>query len=281
MKAIFVILLLGLSFLQLSGQTITNVVAVQEGDNAVITYNLDCDGSADISLVYSEDEGVTFNGPITNVSGDIGYNITSGKNKRIVWNVLKGQDVFFDDKVIFRVMGFYKFGKLIDTRDGKTYRTVKIGNQVWMAENLNYKSGSSWCYDDNPSNCDTFGRLYNWNTALTACPAGWSLPSDDGWAVLVVFLGGNRVAGGKMKETGTNHWKSPNEGASNSSGFFAIPGGYRGRWNGFSPDYATFWSSSGNDQSSAWYYFILNYDQVLFREYNSTYNGYSIRCIHD
>ncbi|MCX6287218.1 MAG: fibrobacter succinogenes major paralogous domain-containing protein [Bacteroidetes bacterium] len=282
MKTVLTIVIFGLSFLKLSGQSITNVAAIQEGNNAVITYNLQCESNADITIYYSEDNGATFKGPIKKVTGDVGCNITSGNEKRIIWNVLTERDLLSSDNIVFRVKGFQKYGKLIDKRDGRIYKTVTINSQVWMAENLNFKTISgSWCYDNNSSNCDTFGRLYDWNAALLVCPASWHLPSDDDWAVLVEFLGGNREAGGKMKETGTSHWKAPNEGASNSSGFIAIPGGYRDRYNGFSPDYATFWSSSGNDKSSAWYYFILNYDPALFREYNSSYNGFSIRCIRD
>ncbi len=119
-------------------------------------------------------------------------------------------------------------GSFTDPRDGQTYNTVKIGNQWWMAENLNYDADTgSWCYNDNSSNCTTYGRLYDWATALTVAPAGWHLPTDAEWTVLTDYLGGLSVAGGKMKETGTTHWSSPNTGATNESGFTALPGGSR------------------------------------------------------
>ncbi|GBU22883.1 hypothetical protein R80B4_02796 [Fibrobacteres bacterium R8-0-B4] len=75
-------------------------------------------------------------------------------------------------------------GTLYDKRDGKSYKTAQIGGQVWMAQNLNYKTGDSRCYNDNPSYCDKYGRLYGWNTAKTACPAGWHLPSNEEWSIL-------------------------------------------------------------------------------------------------
>ncbi len=114
-----------------------------------------------------------------------------------------------------------------DPRDGQTYNIVDIGSQTWFAENLNYQTGNSWCYLDDPANCNVYGRLYTWNDALTACPSGWHLPSYDEWTILSDYLGGILVAGGKMKETGTEHWNSPNTGATNSSGFTGLPGGYR------------------------------------------------------
>lgn len=297
MKTTIIIFLSGLFWMHLSGQTITNVVATQEENNAVITYDLECDGSADISLLYSEDDGSFFNGPITNVSGDIGYNITNGKNKRIVWNVLKGQDVFFGDKVVFRVMGFYKFGKFTDIRDGKTYRTVKIGNQVWMAENLNYKTGSSWCYNDNPSNCDTYGRLYNWKTSLQACPSGWHLPSDDEWTALSTFFGGlylefkygqNYSKGGsEMKDDTKNLWVSPHKPATNTSGFSALPAG-RKHWHQSFQDLSkevTFWSSNRSKNDNVYdkavtrtLYFDNEYVDKNERDLR---DGLSVRCIKD
>ena len=149
-----------------------------------------------------------------------------------------------------------------DTRDGNVYKTVTIGSQVWMAENLKYLpsvvgsdvgSNTSPCYyvygyngtDVNEakstSNYNTYGVLYNWpasmggSTSSTAnpsgvqgvCPSGWHLPSDSEWKQLVDYLGGENVAGGKLKESGTEHWNNPNVGATNETGFSALPGGYR------------------------------------------------------
>jgi hypothetical protein len=90
-------------------------------------------------------------------------------------------------------------GSFTDTRDGKVYKTVKIGNQIWMAENLNYEAEGSKCYDNNPANGQKYGRLYDWETAKKACPPGWHLPSDAEWQELVDFAGGKEIAGKKLK----------------------------------------------------------------------------------
>ncbi len=125
-----------------------------------------------------------------------------------------------------------EFEEMTDPRDGQVYKTVAIGPRVWMAENLNYTTGNSWCYDDDPEACDMYGRLYDWETAMTACPPGWELPNNDHWEFrLVGYLGGEGVAGGKMKDTGTwqentGLWWTPNTDATNESGFTGLPGGY-------------------------------------------------------
>jgi hypothetical protein len=90
-------------------------------------------------------------------------------------------------------------GKFTDSRDGQTYQTIKIDNQVWMAENLNYRTSSgSWCYDNSSDNCEKYGRLYTWETAKGVCPSGWHLPSTKEWSVLIANLGGKDVAGRKL-----------------------------------------------------------------------------------
>jgi hypothetical protein len=82
-------------------------------------------------------------------------------------------------------------GVMVDSRDGQTYKTVTIGTQIWMAENLNYETTNSYCYDDDPSNCSKYGRLYTWAAATKACPIGWHLPSDDEWNTLFTAVGGD------------------------------------------------------------------------------------------
>ena len=104
-----------------------------------------------------------------------------------------------------------------DTRDDQVYNTVKIGNQIWMKENLNYSTPTgSLCFD-----CATYGRLYDWETAMTIAPPGWHLPTE--FATLINFLGGELIAGGKMKTT--TGWDTPNLGATNASGFSGLPAG--------------------------------------------------------
>jgi len=119
-------------------------------------------------------------------------------------------------------------GTFKDSRDGKTYKTVKIGTQTWLANNLAFKA-SSGCYeyDNNKANSTTFGYLYTWETAKKVCPTGWHLPSMAEWTTLITNTGGENTAGKKLKEAGIKHWAEPNTGATNQSGFTALPGGGR------------------------------------------------------
>jgi len=113
-----------------------------------------------------------------------------------------------------------------DHRDGRVYKIVEIGNQLWMAENFAYKaSNGCWAYNDDENNVSLYGYLYNWEAAKQNCPEGWHLPSNEEWRVLAKYLGGNEDAGGKLKEkTG---WDNPHTTSTNSSGFTARHGGYR------------------------------------------------------
>lgn len=167
-----------------------------------------------------------------------------------------------------------------DPRDNQVYPTVQIGDQCWMQNNMNFQTGNSWCYENNSSNCTTYGRLYDWETALKVCPNGWHLPSDAEWQKLVDYLGGD-AAGGKMKETGTNHWESPNKGATNSSGFTALPGGTRHYNGGFYnlTGYAYFWSSTEGSSTNAWRRNLGCNDEHVIRGYGSKTNGFSCRCL--
>jgi uncharacterized protein (TIGR02145 family) len=170
-----------------------------------------------------------------------------------------------------------------DPRDGQTYQLVKIGEQTWMAENLRYAAIGSTCYDDDPMNCETYGRLYVFDVAITACPAGYHLPSRSEWQALISALGGEDVAGGAMKETGTIHWDSPNTGATNSSGFTALPGGFHnmaiGYFAGLGED-AEFITSTETSGGGAMYAFELRHDfaDIIEQTYNQE-QGLSVRCV--
>jgi uncharacterized protein (TIGR02145 family) len=111
-----------------------------------------------------------------------------------------------------------------DSRDGQAYTFRHIGTQVWMTQNLNYNAPGSGCYDNNSGNCAIYGRLYDWNSVSTVAPSGWHVPSDAEWQTLKTYLGGEG-AGGPMKAT--TGWILPNLCATNSSGFTALPGGFR------------------------------------------------------
>jgi uncharacterized protein (TIGR02145 family) len=188
--------------------------------------------------------------------------------------------------------------------DGNVYQTVTVGTQVWMAENLkvtHYRNGDAipngvalligaYCeYNDDINNVETYGRLYNWyavSDSRNIAPVGWHVPSNAEWQTLVNFLGGEAVAGGKIKETGTTHWISPNTGATNESGLTALPGGYAS----YSGDYfgemgstALFWSSSEYEYDSyaAWYQAANYTSSYLYSDYFNKQDGYSIRCVRD
>ena len=170
---------------------------------------------------------------------------------------------------------------LIDPRDGMTYNTVQIGTQRWMAENLKYEpnSGNYWAYANNVNNIAVYGYLYDWGTACNVCPDGWHLPTDAEWTVLTSYLGLD--AGGKMKETGTTHWSSPNTGATNESGFTALPGGYRLLDGSFDNLGRTgyWWSATGSDPFSAWSRDLYFDHSDVTRTYSDMDFGYSVRCV--
>jgi len=193
--------------------------------------------------------------------------------------------------------------------DGNVYNTVVIGTQVWMKENLKttkYNDGTSipnmnqWVnlttgayswYDNDAATYKTpYGALYNWYAVGTGklCPTEWHVPSFEEWISLRNFLGGVKEAGGKMKETGTDHWKKSNKKASNESGFTALPGGYRDAlgFHGLGK-YAFFWSSgdwfSGTevDPLSAWRWELFKKGGKFYRSGRTKDGGNSVRCIKD
>ncbi len=191
--------------------------------------------------------------------------------------------------------------------DGNVYQTVTIGTQVWMAENLkvtryrngdaipNVTDGGTWgglttgaycSYNNDEDNVATYGRLYNWYAAVDArniAPVGWHVPNDADWQTLVDYLGGGGVAGGKMKETGTTHWLSPNTGATNESGFSALPGGSRGD-NGFYYSIgsaALFWSSTEYSSSYARSRHLLHAYSEVYQDNDDKGVGISVRGVKD
>ncbi|MBN1416630.1 MAG: caspase family protein [Bacteroidales bacterium] len=204
-----------------------------------------------------------------------------------------------------------------DYRDGRKYSWVKIGDQIWMAENLAYLPrvnapfvGSKtdpyyYVYGYNGDDVDSaratknyiiYGTLYNWPAAMNGslssnlnpsgvkgiCPNGWHLPSDAEWKELSEYLGGQRISGSKLKETGFDHWYDPNTSAANSSGFTALPGGIR-----FNNEflylglYGLWWSSSGNFERYTWTRILSNKNGKLRRGRYDGGHGYSIRCVRD
>lgn len=169
---------------------------------------------------------------------------------------------------------------MTDERDGQTYKTVKIGDQTWMAENLNYEIAGSFCYGDDTSNCTKYGRLYYWSSALNACPNGWHLPAMGEFETLFVSVGGKSTAGKMLKST--SGWNSSGNGT-DSFEFSALPAGYRYLNNHFNSEgnYAFFWSSSENGTRDAYYMHLkyTNVDEGL-GEIDKRYAS-SVRCLKD
>jgi len=191
--------------------------------------------------------------------------------------------------------------------DGNTYKTIKINSQLWMAENLKttkYNDGTviplvtdntAWSLLTTPGYCwygndgaaygSTYGALYNFYTANTGklCPSGWHVPSDAEWTSLSTYLGGEDVAGGKMKETGTTHWYSPNSGATNESGFSGLPGGYRLANGTFASvgSHGNWWSLTEGSVTGPWHRGLFYFDDNLWRIEYPKILGFSIRCVRD
>jgi uncharacterized protein (TIGR02145 family) len=168
-----------------------------------------------------------------------------------------------------------------DTRDGQTYKTVTIGTQTWMAQNINYKTKSgSWCYRNSADSCNKYGRLYDWKTATTVCPKGWKLPSNQEWGSLVTMAGGYETAGKKLKSK--SGWNENGNGT-DDYGFSALPGGFRAQDGSFSDaGYGGYWWTA-TEYSDGFAYFRdmgYYYDHVI--EYdNGKGHGFSARCVHD
>jgi uncharacterized protein (TIGR02145 family) len=188
--------------------------------------------------------------------------------------------------------------------DNNNYPVIEINTQIWMAENLKttkYEDGTNiplvtdntqwlnlitmaYCdYGNTPGNSTTYGKLYNWYAATDSrnvCPTGWHLPNVSEWSALTTYLGGESVAGGKLKETGTTHWLSPNYGATNESGFTALPGGYRGGTGTFASvrSSGAWWSSTGST-SDAWNLAVFYLSGVVYSSSVNKAYGFSVRCV--
>jgi uncharacterized protein (TIGR02145 family) len=171
-----------------------------------------------------------------------------------------------------------------DPRDGKTYKTVKIGEQVWMAENLNYEGEGSVCYGNHPKNAKKYGRFYDRETAKKACPKGWHLPSDEEWSTLVDFAGGKKIAGEKLKaKKGWKSYKRKSGNGTDEFGFAALPGGYGfsdGNFNDVGYD-GYWWSATEYNAYDAYYrYMYFGGEDALYYDGSKDYL-YSVRCVRD
>jgi len=168
--------------------------------------------------------------------------------------------------------------------DGNIYKAVKIGSQIWMAENMRYKTSTGcWSYNNSETNLNKYGYLYSWETATRICPEGWHLPSDNDFLKLINFLGGEDIAGEKLKEE--FGWDCPiqQKGAGNESGFAGLPGGYRLYDGSFAKIGVCgyWWSSSSKNSNNIWIRNLNCWTKSAFKLSESKQEGCSVRCIKD
>ncbi|MCK4358753.1 MAG: fibrobacter succinogenes major paralogous domain-containing protein [Candidatus Cloacimonetes bacterium] len=286
------------------------------------TLNWSCSDPDDDSLTYDVYFGESTDPPIVNdgqssTSYDPG---TLNETTTYFWKIVAHDD--HSNSTIGDIWEFTTTSggtSTVTDIDGNIYQIIKIGDQWWLAENLrvtHYRNGdpipevtdnSAWVglttgaycnYDNDDGYVSTYGHLYNWyavDDSRGIAPDGWHVPTDDEWKELEMYLGMTQAQaddigwrgtdeGGKLKETGYEHWNSPNTVATNESGFTALPGGCRYYCLGdfcLMDTYAYFWSSSEYYGSYAWCRFLSYHYSFVSRNSQSKYEGFSFRCVKD
>jgi uncharacterized protein (TIGR02145 family) len=289
------------------------------------TVSTPCSSSFDeVSITFNQLEMTADAGPDRRISDGSGFTYLQGNIPKPgmtgTWTILAGEGGVLEDihdpatkfegvgGQIYRLkwsltsaciensdmvtIAFIPQSTLLDSRDGKTYYAVKIGNQFWMSENLNYAAAGSFAYENNSDAASVYGRLYDWNTAKSICPDGWHLPTDLEWQQLEKFLGMDpstallewyrgHEEGGMLKEAGTIFWDAPNTGATNISGFTGRPGGYRtpGGVFGGLRSIGSFWSDTGNTSGKAIYRALSKDKSQIGRDWYDQGYGFSVRCV--
>ncbi len=185
---------------------------------------------------------------------------------------------------VSEVEGIITNGMLLDTRDNEKYKIVTIGNQVWLAENLNYDAGNGcWCYDNKSDNCEKYGRLYNWETAKKACPDGWHLPTDNEWTALEEYISSQGYKGGVGNALkSTSEWKRNGKGIDGFA-FNARPSGYADNYRTFKSigGETGYWSKTDFHVTNAWALSIFhNKDDIKIKRYRKDF-CFSVRCLKD
>jgi len=288
-RTLFILFVFLTAVCKIISQEITNVRFEQNGNMINIYYDLSGPDEYEVKVYCSHDGGNTWGLPLSILTGDIGKGQKQGKSKKIIWNVLE-ENGNLEGIVTLKVeANSYEFfgssGTFTDYRDGQFYKWVKIGDQIWMAENLNYQTPSGcWCYDKDSSQCMTYGRYYNWKSASLACPPKWHLPSDQEWEILTAYL--HDDIGNKMKENGNDLWSyhssEVTESITNLSGFTALPAG---RYNHTSIDgsrlCAFFWSSSEYGEYKASAFILVHYNNGYYIIPDEKDLGFSVRCLKD
>lgn len=284
----------------------TNTASSVEKTSAILNGNVSSDGGKTITqrgFYWSQIDNTPDSGDnVVTVSG------TTGSFNKSISGLAENTTYYYrsfatnsegtstGDVVSFKTKeeetgGTIAYGSFKDSRDNITYKTVKIGDQTWMAENLAYKASSGcWVYDDKESNASYYGRLYNWEAAKSACPNGWHLPSDDEWKKLEIEIGMSQTEVDAYKYRNTdkgiklkaeNGWSDGGNGT-NNYGFSLLPGGLYADGTGylFEGGQAYLWTSSENGKY-AWMRRLTASDNDIYRaDYVKSY-GFSIRCLKD
>ena len=277
-------------------QQVNNVEASQQGQNIVVTYDLQTEQPCTINLFISTNGGTTWQGPLKQVQGQVGPNIKSGQNSITLFvlnefSELRGDNIRFKVDVLTNNLNTIKIGKqtwAIKNLDVTKYRNGDAIPQVQDANAWFNLSSGAWCYYENKTaNGTKFGKLYNWhavNDPRGLAPKGYHMPTDAEWTTLIDYLGGESSAGTKMKST--SGWQNNGNG-SNSSGFVGLPGGCR-VYNGDFENIGTngnWWSLSEDDTDDTdlvWYRSLFTNRDFVYRDAFYNYrNGFSVRCIKD
>ncbi|MCX6270916.1 MAG: hypothetical protein NTU44_06800 [Bacteroidetes bacterium] len=242
-----------------------------------------------------------------------------GQRYNLIWTISNACGYMNSDTVQITFNVLFNCGDdLIDDRNGMTYPTVRIGTQCWMKANLNIggminssqnqannPNIEKYCYNNDKFNCDQFGGLYSWNEMMGysttpgvngICPANWHIPTNQEFCTMFTYLDPTvscstigwtgTTAGGKIKETGTSHWQYPNTGATNSSGFTALGGGYWSRYTGIGVFYSyywtePFWTSTASSSNEAYNYYVYYNNSAVNHKTNQKSDCMAVRCIKD
>jgi uncharacterized protein (TIGR02145 family) len=284
---------------QVNGKKLLTTVIFQYDTSTTYTYII-----SPTPDTTSGNSNVSFAATVTNLTPNTKYHFRiNAVNSAGTGN---GTDASFTTtdttKVVINFNPDLLYDSIYDSQENK-YRTIQIGTQIWMAENLKstrFNDGtdipfvleaSLWASLTTPAYCwfnyDSvgYGAIYNWYTVNTGklCPQGWHVPTDEEWTVLTDYLGGKSIAAGKLKETGISHWLSPNGEATNESGFTALPAGYRSYAGVFNSIkyYGFWWTSTEWSSIGAWYRDIYHGYNYVDRSNSNKNSGATIRCLKD
>ena len=248
----------------------------------------------------------TINGTDTGIFTSIMGNLTAKTKYYVRAYATNNVGTAYGNIFSFTTSDLYIQGSGATDIDVNVYTTIILGSQEWFVENLKstrYRNGDTipnitdntlWSnlatdaccdYENKPSNSVIYGKLYNFYAVddfRNICPVGWHVPSNAEWTILINYLGGESEAGGKLKEVGTAHWLSPNLGATNESGFSALPGGIRGSFAGlysYITEEGDWWTSTEDDEANAWERYVGFDNNTVTSHYYDKKLGLSVRCI--